>query len=120
VPANVDLIVDLTAEFPVAPGIIGGRTYYALPVLDASMPNEKTLCELIYKVAAWQGNVYLHCALGRGRSATVAAGVLVARGLAADVEQAVAMVKQARPVIGLRKVQRELLESALAGVGEQA
>src|SRR5919204_3009915 len=105
-PPGVDLVVDLTTEFPAPRGVRTGRTYLCLPTLDAVAPDEKALRGLTARVAAWPGVVYVHCALGHGRSATAVAAVLLARGLAADVKQAEAMLRQARPRVRLNAPQR--------------
>lgn len=65
--------------------------------------------ELVRKVARWQGGVYIHCASGHGRSATVAAAVLMVRGLAADAKAAENLMKRVRPGIRLSLGQRRLL-----------
>jgi protein-tyrosine phosphatase len=113
-PPGVDLVVDLTAEFRPARGVTTGRDYLCLPTLDALAPEERPLAELVSRVASWPGVVYIHCALGHGRSALVAAGVLLARGLALDVESAERMIRQARPGVRLKRAQRRLLERLAA------
>jgi len=101
--------VDLTAEF-VAPRLVRTRdSYLCLPTLDNSVPEEESFVELVHKIARWPGGVYVHCASGHGRSATVAAAVLIARGLAADGKTAEEMLKEARPGIRLSPGQRRLL-----------
>jgi protein-tyrosine phosphatase len=113
VPAGVDLVVDLTAEFPEPRGVCDGRTYLCLPTLDTLAPDERAFGELVRRVAGWPGTVYVHCASGHGRSATVAAAVLIARGLAGDVNEAEAMLRRARPGVRLKKAQRELLAKGI-------
>ena len=108
-PADITLVVDLTAEFPAPRNMVPGRTYLCVPTLDASVPDEKTFRSLIDRIVAWPGNVYIHCALGHGRSATVAAAVLLARGLAQDPRQAEELLRLARPGVRLMKAQRALL-----------
>jgi protein-tyrosine phosphatase len=108
-PADVTLVVDLTAEFRAPRYMVPGRTYLCVPTLDASVPDEKTFRALIDRIVTWPGNVYIHCALGRGRSATVAAAVLMARGLAHDPWQAEELLRRARPGVRLLKSQRALL-----------
>jgi protein-tyrosine phosphatase len=114
VPPDVGLVVDLTAEFPEPRGVRAGKSYVCLPILDASIPGEEALRGLIETVAAWRGRTYLHCALGHGRSAMVAAGVLVKRGIAENVRQAVKIVRQARPGARLKRPQWQLLEKIMA------
>ncbi len=110
------LIVDLTAEFPSGRAVRRGRTYLCVPTLDATAPEEIALRAAVETAAAWEGTVYIHCALGHARSATTAAAVLIRRGLAADPVEAVVMMQQARPRIRLEKSQERLLERMAAAV----
>jgi protein-tyrosine phosphatase len=66
-------------------------------------------------VLAARGAAFIHCAFGHGRSATVAAAVLVRRGDATldDVE---AKLRAVRPRIGLNAHQRRALAEAVAGM----
>ena len=115
-PDNINLIVDLTAEFNEPLDVIRkGKNYICLPTLDASVPSVSELRELVTKLVNWEGNIYIHCAIGHGRSAMVAGAVLVARGLAENAEVAQAMLKKARPWVKLNSVQRYLVEK----VGQQ-
>jgi protein-tyrosine phosphatase len=108
-PPGVSLVVDLTAEFVAHPEVLRGRTYLCLPTLDMSAPDEKAFQHLVSRVAGWQGIVYVHCAAGHGRSATVAAAVLIVRGLANSVEEAEELMRKVRPGIRLAPAQRSLL-----------
>jgi protein-tyrosine phosphatase len=109
-PANISLIVDLTAEFPAPRSLRRGRTYLCVPTLDATAPDETALRAVVDQTAEWSGAVYIHCALGHARSAMTAAAVLIRRGHAEDAEQAVTTMQKARPGIRLEKSQRRLLE----------
>ncbi len=114
-PADVSLIVDLTAEFPEPRAVRAGRSYVCLPTLDTTAPNADALRAVVRRVDEHRGGVYIHCASGHGRAATVAAALLLARGLAADVRQAESLLRRVRPGIRLKRVQRALLERVLAG-----
>jgi protein-tyrosine phosphatase len=109
-PPGTDLVVDLTAEFRAAPGLKAGRTYVCLPTLDALVPSENELRALVERVAAWPGVAYVHCAAGHGRSALVAAAVLLARGRAGDVREAIRALREARPRARVKGAQRRLLD----------
>ncbi|MBD1836928.1 dual specificity protein phosphatase family protein [Coleofasciculus sp. FACHB-64] len=109
-PDNISLIVDLTAEFPEPKNVISGRAYICVPTLDASVPDYQVFQKLIDKICAWQGNIYIHCALGHGRSATVVAATLVAKGLVNNANQAEALIKNKRSGIEFSKAQRDLLK----------
>jgi protein-tyrosine phosphatase len=110
-PPGIALVVDLTAEFPEPRGVVRGRLYLCLPVLDTLAPPLTAIRELVAKAAAAPGPVLIHCAVGHGRSALVAAGVLLARGLAPDAQAAEAMIRRARPGVRLKAGQRRLLAS---------
>jgi protein-tyrosine phosphatase len=109
-PADISMVVDLTAEFPEPRGVRKGRSYVCLPTLDTTAPAAAALREVVRRVDEHSGNVYIHCASGHGRSATVAAALLLARGLATDVAQAESLLRSRRPGIRLTRVQRVLLE----------
>lgn len=65
------------------------------------------------QVAAGRG-VLVHCAHGHGRSAAMLAAILIARGDAADVAGAVAMLVAARPRVRLNARQQAGLAAWLA------
>ncbi len=108
-PPEVVLVVDLTAEFFVARGVRAGRDYLALPTLDRTAPDEARVRAVLERLADHPGPVYIHCAAGHGRSALLAAALLLARGLAADHRQAEARLRQVRPGVRLTPPQRRLL-----------
>jgi protein-tyrosine phosphatase len=116
-PPGVGLVVDLTAEFPEPRGVVANRIYVCVPVLDSTAPAGPALRELVQRVAGWQGGVFVHCAKGHGRSALVAAGVLLARGLAADAGEAERLLRAARPGVRLNAPQRRLLEGLAKATG---
>ncbi|WP_438016310.1 dual specificity protein phosphatase family protein [Sorangium sp. So ce315] len=115
-PAGVRLVVDMTAEFPAAAAVRRHPGYLCVPTLDGTGPEVERLRELIERLRGVDG-VYLHCASGRGRSATLAIALLLERGLAADVDEVEAQLRQRRPGIQLNAAQRELLRRARARPG---
>jgi protein-tyrosine phosphatase len=108
-PDGVTLVVDLTAEFIAHRKVVQGRTYLCLPTLDTAAPEEKAFQHVVGRIVGWQGAVYVHCAAGHGRSAAVAAAVVMARGLAGSVQEAEDLLRQARPGIRFTPAQRALL-----------
>lgn len=110
-PPGVAIVVDLCAEMPAARGVKAGREYVTVPTLDARTPLPAELVVIVDQVLAAGGPAFIHCAFGHGRSATVAAAVLVRRGDYAldDVEAA---MKAVRPKIGLNRRQRAALAAA--------
>lgn len=112
-PPGVAIVVDLCAEFPASRGVPAGRTYLAIPTLDAAAPTAAQIAAAVDAILAANGPAFIHCAHGHGRSATVAAAVLVRRGDAtlADVE---AKMQALRPRIRLNATQRAALAAASA------
>lgn len=108
-PPSVSLFVDLTSEFWEPASVRRGRTYLCLPTLDGATPEPQKLRELVQAVSVWPGEVYVHCALGRGRSALVVAAVLLAKGAASDLEDATQKLRQARAGVRLNPVQEAFL-----------
>jgi protein-tyrosine phosphatase len=113
-PPEVELVVDLTAEFAEPRQMREGRAYICVPTLDASVPSLEAFQKLIQRIIDFEGQTYIHCALGHGRSATVVIAVLVARGNALSLDQAEQRVKLARPGIGVNTAQRHLLQHWIA------
>jgi protein-tyrosine phosphatase len=110
-PRDIELVIDLCAEMPAASGVTDQRAYLAIPTLDARAPTPAQIAAAVDRVVATEGPAFIHCAFGHGRSATVAAAVLVRRGEATldDVE---AKMKAIRPRIGLNRSQRTALRAA--------
>jgi protein-tyrosine phosphatase len=113
-PAGVDLVIDLTAEFAAPRHLTVGRSYHSLPTLDTRAPEERLLLQAVEKAASWPGVIYIHCAQGHGRSALLAAAVLVRRGLAGDGREAEAMLRRVRPGVRLTRRQRAVLDRLTA------
>jgi protein-tyrosine phosphatase len=111
-PPGIAIVIDLCAELTSADGVAEGRTYLAIPALDATAPTPAQIARAVDAVLAANGAAFIHCAFGHGRSATVAAAVLVRRGDAtlADVEQ---KMQAHRPRIGLNAYQLDALDEAI-------
>ena len=103
-PVDVDLIVDLAAELPrthAAPG------YLSLPILDAGVPDYESL-RLAIAAISDSKRTYIHCAQGHGRTATLAACVLISGGMSASA--AITQVQACRPRAHLNRVQRKFVQ----------
>jgi hypothetical protein len=98
---GVRAVLDLTAECE-APPAFRGLAYRNIPILDLTIPTPRQFADAVAFIRshATDGKkVYVHCKLGRSRSAAVVAAYLVAEGIAKDASEAVAMVRAARPEI---------------------
>lgn len=104
-------VVDLTAEFPARDAVINGRTYLCLPSLDCEMPPRDELLKLARRVADMRGKTYVHCANGHGRSACLAALVLMIRGEATGWRDAFVIMRKTRPQVNIQSPQENMLQS---------
>ncbi len=104
-PEGTRCVVDMTSELPRAVPEV--PRYLCVPTLDTSVPSDGELAALVETLASEPGPLFIHCAMGHGRSATVAAALLIRKGLAANVDEAVAALVKARPRVRLHGVQRE-------------
>lgn len=114
-PAGIERVVDLTAEFPRPPGT-RDLDYRLVATLDKTAPMTAPAAQVVAALIAEPRPTVVHCAMGHGRSATVVAAYLIARGDAADVAQAVALMRAARPNVGLSPAQRAAAETIAAAV----
>jgi protein-tyrosine phosphatase len=119
-PNAIDLVVDLTAEFQEPKSIRTGGAYRCVPVLDGMAPDQRELNELADLVLNWPGRVYMHCHGGHGRSAAVAAAVLLACGDAGTVREAEEILQCIRPGVELTSDQCCRLEEYLHGTQRAA
>jgi hypothetical protein len=112
-PPGIRLVADLTCELS-EPIALRRLEYRCLPTLDGGAPEREAFVRLVREIAAFDGPVYVHCAAGHGRSATVVLAVLLARGAAKDVAAAEEIVRTARPGMLLSRAQRALLRETAA------
>ena len=115
---GIAAIVDLSAEMPCPSG---GRDYVSIPMLDLIPPQAEQLeaavqaiqtayaSQALHATHVAQGSVLVCCALGFSRSALSVAAWLLASGKAASPENAIDIVRQARPAIVLGDDHREAL-----------
>jgi dual specificity MAP kinase phosphatase len=85
--------------------------YLYLPTVDDQAPSIEHLdmgVAFIREVIEAGGKVYIHCGAGVGRAPTMAAAYLLAEGH--TLEQALALIRQARPFIAITPPQMEQLE----------
>lgn len=97
-------VIDLCAELPICTESID--IYCAIPVLDMTLPSAQVLREaaMAIEVANKQGTTLVCCGLGYSRSAAAVVAWLVLTGRVASVDQAIALVRAARPSIVLHQI----------------
>ncbi len=100
-------VVDLTCELGEVLDLRTGRPYLCLPTLDGTPPSQTQLDEAIEFMAAHrERGLFVHCALGHGRSATVVAAWLVEIEEAEELAEAEFHLRAARPGVHLHATQR--------------
>ena len=115
IDAGLVAVLDLTAEHAETP-VFRRLAYHNVQILDLTRPTLEQLSDavLIAGESMRAGTIYVHCGLGYSRSAVVAAAVLLARGTAANVDEARRMVEAARSNVVFTDEAAELL-SQFAG-----
>ena len=105
-------VVDCTSELMEPRVLREQAAYLCLPALDGFPPNQGQL----RRAVAWMEEqhaagrrLYVHCAVGHGRSATTAAAWLLWRGDFDDVDAALQSMTERRRWISLRPVQHAAL-----------
>jgi hypothetical protein len=109
-PPGIGLVIDLAAELPADPVLTRRVRYVSVPVLDGSAPPDGVFMNLVERVLAETEPVFVHCAVGHARSASVVAGVLIRKSLASDVDSAEALIRQKRPGVRLNRLQRQQVQ----------
>jgi hypothetical protein len=108
---GIKSVLDLTCELSEVGFLRQVPGYRCIPLLDGGAPSAAELEASIDFITERlrSGPVYVHCAMGHGRSATVIAGYLVASGKTADLRAAMELVRSKRPGIRLNAGQRKSL-----------
>jgi len=109
---GVTAVLDLTAEFSEA-AAFRALSYRNIQILDLTAPSlsqQREAVDFITQQAA-RGVVCVHCKVGYSRSAAIVGAYLLATGRAASVEQAMALLRAARPAMVIRP---EAIESLKA------
>ncbi len=103
---NARCVIDLAPEFVEVPSLRAQPGYLSVPVLDGTRPSLRQLKQIVQHIDKHKGcGVLVHCALGHGRSAMVAAAYLLHSGQASSPKEALQIVKKARHGIKLKKNQ---------------
>jgi protein-tyrosine phosphatase len=101
--AGVTAVLDLSAEFSETKPFRAVR-YRNVPILDLTAPTWEQLREMGRFVCEQSetGVVYVHCKIGYSRSAAAVAAYLIMSDKASDVEEALTMIRRARPSVVIR------------------
>ena len=78
------------------------------------MPTDTDFMNVVKMVLAEIEPVFVHCAVGHARSASVVAAVVIRKGLAVDVDSAEALLRRKRPGIRLNRLQRQQVKRLTA------
>ncbi|MBT2292902.1 dual specificity protein phosphatase family protein [Paenibacillus albidus] len=106
-------VFDLRDTGTKAEGFPANVTRHHFPIVEDESGQEGSVQAAIQAVTAAVNNgktVYFHCAGGRNRTGTVATGVLLELGHAANVEEAEALAKEKRPDINIKQDMRDVLK----------
>ena len=109
-------VLNLCLEFPPRTGPTNSE-FLRIPILDATPPSTQQFLraiEWIDRRRAEGKGVLIHCAQGHGRSATITAAMLVRAGLAKTGDEALRIVRSARPGARPSRSQREALIAFLS------
>ncbi|WP_374515892.1 dual specificity protein phosphatase family protein [Niveibacterium sp.] len=117
----VEVVVDLREESTGLAADAPTVQWQRIPLGDNNPePQDKLFGEAIQAVVAAHRagkRVAFHCGGGKGRTGTVAAGVLLELGVCHSFEEAQAYAKAIRPVINIKPEQREALEALYPQTG---
>ena len=112
-------VLDLTNEMPrLNPAAADG--YLNIQCWDGTPARTVEIRQAVDQLQKWmkKGPVLIHCAFGKGRSATLCVALVLAVGKAKTVDDAIAFVKKSRPQIRINKIMRSVLDVYFANLGK--
>jgi hypothetical protein len=104
-------VLDLTSEFTEVEILRRSGRYTCLPLLDHTAPSRSELESAVALIREHLAHppVFVHCAVGHGRSALVVAAFLLSQGSAITLQAAVACLKSKRPGVRINAAQMNRL-----------
>ncbi len=111
-PDDFTNYIDLTSEFDEPPTHRRRSGYKCVGMLDGSTAKADVLLTALKALPP--GRTYIHCAQGHGRTGVFAIAYLLFRGEAKSVDEALKMLKAARPKVQLNRQQRTVAEAFAA------
>ena len=110
---GVGAVLDLTCELVDSARLRKRTTYLCLPTLDGTPPSQDHLEAGVAFVEAHRTRhaVYVHCAVGRGRSVTLLAAWMLATGRAESVDEAEVFLVEKRPAVRLHETQKAAVQA---------
>ena len=104
-------VLDLTAEFAENKQL-RNQNYLCLPTLDHTAPRKEQLEQALQFIQKHIGTrpVFVHCAMGHGRSATVVAAWLLRQNKTQDIRATEKQMKTIRPGVALKRTQVSVLK----------
>jgi hypothetical protein len=102
-PRGCVAVLDVAGELPEARWLREVQRYRSLPLLDGTAPTEDQLREAVdwLRELISIGPVYVHCALGHGRSATIVIAYLLAAGVVDSAQEGVRRLRSLRSGVRL-------------------
>jgi len=110
--------LDVTSEFAETNFILESHDYLNIPLVDTCAPTTEQLVKAVDWLSKQQskGPIFIHCAVGHGRSATIAAAFMVKENLASSADEALRVIKKIRPSVGLKPSQMAALEAYVESI----
>ncbi|GMH36427.1 hypothetical protein BSKO_04295 [Bryopsis sp. KO-2023] len=112
-PPGNPSVMDVTCELPRTHNV---GSYLCLPTWDTHGPTTSMIeegVEWAFKEKESGAPIYIHCAHGHGRSATILCACLIKDGQASTMEEAIAISKAKRPKVKMNRRQRQVLQDWL-------
>jgi len=110
-PKKITVVVDLTAEFSEVERLRSSTLYLAVPTLDTMPPPKQLMLKTLRILDTVDGLTLIHCAEGYGRTTTFTAALLLYRGRASSVDEALEQVITIRPTARISTQQRAFLDA---------